>query len=107
MLDFSGLVTSASKIAMLSSNKANESAWIVSLTFVSVSFTVLCDRNRGQGHLRSPGIKKVKQKKNRDLELRYMILGQIFAKNAKHDSKTLFEASKPVKKSENHGKVPK
>ena len=36
MLDFSGLVTSASEIAMLSSNKGNESAWIVSLTFVSI-----------------------------------------------------------------------
>ena len=54
-------------------------------------------------------VKKVKQKKNRDLELRYMFLGQIFAKNAKNDPKTLFEASKSVKKqnSENHGKVPK
>ena len=52
-------------------------------------------------------VKKVK--KNRDLELRYMFLGQIFAKNAKNDPKTLFEASKSVKKqnSENHGKVPK
>ena len=28
-------------------------------------------------------VKMVKQKKNRDLELRYMFLGQIFAKNAK------------------------
>ena len=34
--DFSGLVTFASKIWMLSTNKANESAWIVSLTFVSI-----------------------------------------------------------------------
>ena len=42
-------------------------------------------------------VKKVKQKKNRDLELRYMCLGQIFAKNAKNDPKTLFEASKSVK----------
>ena len=52
--------------------------------------------------------KKVKQK-NRDLVLRYMFLGQIFAKNAKNDPKTLFEASKSVKKqnSENHGNVPK
>ena len=54
-------------------------------------------------------VKKVKQKKNCDFELRYMFLGQIFAKNAKNDPKTLFEASKLVKKqnSENHGKVPK
>ena len=54
-------------------------------------------------------VKKVKQKKNRDLELRYMFLGQIFTKNAKNEPKTLFEASKSVKKqnSENHGKVPK
>ena len=52
-------------------------------------------------------VKKVK--KNRDLELRYMFLGQIFAKNAKNEPKTLFEASKSVKKqnSENHSKVPK
>ena len=53
-------------------------------------------------------VKKVKQK-NRNLDLRYMFLGQIFAKNAKNDPKTLFEASKSVKKqnSENHGKIPK
>ena len=43
-------------------------------------------------------VKKVKQKKFRDLELRYMFLGQIFTKNAKNDPKTLFEASKSVKK---------
>ena len=69
---------------------------------------MLCDHNTGQGHLRSPG-EKGQTKKNRDLELRYMFLGQIFAKNAKNDPKTLFEASKLVKKqnSENHGKVPK
>ena len=42
-------------------------------------------------------VKKVNQKKS-DLELRYMFLGQIFAKNAKNDPKTLFEASKSVKK---------
>ena len=54
-------------------------------------------------------VKKVKQKKIRDLELRYMFLGQIFTKNAKNDPKTLFEASKSVKKqnSENHGNVAK
>ena len=40
-------------------------------------------------------VKKVK--KNHDLELRYMFLGQNIAKNAKNDPKTLFEASKPVK----------
>ena len=34
MFDFSGLVTSMSIILMLNENKANESAWIVSLTFV-------------------------------------------------------------------------
>ena len=43
-------------------------------------------------------VKKVKQKKIRDLELRYIFLGQIFTKNAKNDPKTLFEASKSVKK---------
>ena len=42
-------------------------------------------------------VKKVKQKK-RDFELRHMFLGQIFAKNAKDDPKTLFEASKSAKK---------
>ena len=31
-----------------------------------------------------------------DLEVRYMILGQIISKNAKNDPKTLFEASKSV-----------
>ena len=36
IFDFSGLVTSASKISMLSANKANESTWIVSLTSVSI-----------------------------------------------------------------------
>ena len=36
ILDFSGLVTSASKISMLSANKADESAWIVSLASVSI-----------------------------------------------------------------------
>ena len=41
MFDFSGLVTSASKIAMLSLNKANESEWIVSLTFVSITYCAL------------------------------------------------------------------
>ena len=41
MFDFSGLVTSASKIAMLSLNKASESAWIVSLTFVRIIYCAL------------------------------------------------------------------
>ena len=36
IFDFSGLVTSANKISMFSANKANESAWIVSLTSVSI-----------------------------------------------------------------------
>ena len=52
-------------------------------------------------------VKKVKQKKNRDLELRYMFLGQIFAKNAKNEPKTLFEKIGQKQNSENHGKVPK
>ena len=58
---------------------------------------MLCDRNRGQGHLRSLG-KKGQAKTIGDLELRYMFFGQIFAKNAKNDPKTLFAASKSVKK---------
>ena len=36
IFDFSGLVTSASTMSMLSANKANESAWIVLLTSVSI-----------------------------------------------------------------------
>ena len=54
-------------------------------------------------------MKRSNKKKNRDLVLRYMFLGQIFAKNEKNDPKTLFEASKSVKNqnSENHGNVPK
>ena len=50
-------------------------------------------------------VKKVKQK-IRDLELRYMFLGQISQKNVKNDPKALFEASKSVKKqnSENHAR---
>ena len=44
IFDFSGLVTSASKMSMLSANKANESAWIVSLTsvFYPLAF-LLCE----------------------------------------------------------------
>ena len=41
---------------------------------------------------------KLSNKKFRDWEVRYMFLGQIFAKNAKNDPKTFFEASKSVKK---------
>ena len=43
-------------------------------------------------------VKKRSSKKFRDLEVRYMFLGQIFAKNAKNDLKTLLEASKSIKK---------
>ena len=43
-------------------------------------------------------IKKRSIKKFHDLEVRYMFLDQIFARNAKNDPKTLFEASKSVKK---------
>ena len=42
--------------------------------------------------------KKGQAKIIRDLELLYMVIGQIIAKNAKNDPKTLFEASKSVKK---------
>ena len=42
--------------------------------------------------------KRGQPKKVRDLQLRFMFLGQIFAKNAKNYPKTLFEASKSVKK---------
>ena len=40
------------------------------------------DHNLGQGHLQKSS--KVKQK-NRDLELWYMFVGQIFARHAKND----------------------
>ena len=43
-------------------------------------------------------LKKRSSKKFRDLEVRYMFLSQIFAKNTKNDPKTLFEASKSAKK---------
>ena len=43
-------------------------------------------------------VKKVQQIFFRNLELRCMFLGQIFAKNAKNDPETLFEASRSVKK---------
>ena len=65
---------------------------------------MLCDHNTGQGHLRSPG-EKGQTKKFRDLELRYMFLGQILAKNAKNEPKTLFEASKSVKKQNSENTV--
>ena len=42
-------------------------------------------------------VKKV-NKKNRDLQLWCMFLGQIFAKNGKNDPITLVEALKSVKK---------
>ena len=41
---------------------------------------------------------KRSSKKIRDLELRFMFLGEIFANSAKNDPKTLLEASKSVKK---------
>ena len=43
-------------------------------------------------------VKKVKHFFFSNLELRCMFLGPIFANNAKNDPKTLFEASKSVKK---------
>ena len=54
-------------------------------------------------------VKKGQTKKFRDLELRYMFLGQIFTKNAKNDPKTLLKRENRSKKqnSENHGKVAK
>ena len=70
------------------------------MCFVTIMQVKVISGHRGE---------KGQTKKFRDLELRYMFLGQIFAKNAKNDPKTLFEASKSVKKqnSENHGKVAK
>ena len=70
---------------------------------------MLCDHDTGQGHLRSPGEKGKKNRFREKFRAAIHILGQIFVKNAKNDPKTLFEASKSVKKqnSKNHGKVPK
>ena len=75
IFDFSGMVTSARKISMLSANKANGFVTIIEVKVIS-------------GH--QVKMKRVKQKKNRDLEPRYTFLGQIFGKNAKNDPKTLF-----------------
>ena len=36
-------------------------------------------------------VKEIKEKKFRDLEVRYMFLGQIFAKNAKNDPKIILK----------------
>ena len=55
MFDFSVLVTLASTILMLSARKTNESAWVVSLTFVFCKYHSLCVVTiipTGQGHLR-------------------------------------------------------
>ena len=90
MFDISGLVTSASKIAMLSTNKAQ----LIGMDSVSYickyHLPVLCDHNRGQGHLRSPGKKKVKQKISW-FRAAIHVFRSDFAKNAKNDPKTLFE----------------
>ena len=61
-------------------------------------YSIQPEHNTGQGHLRSSGKKSHPPKKNRDMALQYMFLGQIFAKNTKNDPKTLFEKSKSVKK---------
>ena len=62
-------------------------------------FVTIIQVKARQGNLRSTGrYKRSNNKKNRDLELRYMFLGQIFAKHAINDPKTLFEASKSAKK---------
>ena len=50
IFDFSGLVTSASTISMLSANKVNESAWLLSLTFVGENGTLSVT-----GHILSAG----------------------------------------------------
>ena len=96
MFDISGLVTSASKIAMLSTNKGQ----LIGMDSVSdiCKYHLLCFMTIIEVKVMSgPPGKKGQAKKNRDLELRYMFLGQIFGKDAKNDPKTLFEASKSVK----------
>ena len=91
---FSGFVTSASKISIISSNKANELAWIGSVSDICkyhfLCFVTIIQVKVISGHQ----AKKV----NRGIELRYLhVLGQVFAKNTKNDPKTLFEASKSIK----------
>ena len=57
---------------------------------------MICDHNIGQGHLGSPGKKTVKQKSSGFGAVIHVF--KIFAKNAKNDPKTLFEASRSVLK---------
>ena len=64
---------------MLSANKANESAWIVSLT--SVKYHFMCFVTIIQVKVIScHQVKKVKQKKNRDLELAIHVFRSDFRK---------------------------
>ena len=57
-------------------------------------FSIQLEHNTGQGHLRLSGKKGQPPKKNRDMALQYMFIGQIFAKNTKNDPKTIFEKIK-------------
>ena len=57
-------------------------------------FATIIEVNVMSGHQ----VKKVKQKKNRDLELRYMFLCQIFAKNSKNDPKHFLKHQNRSKK---------
>ena len=61
-------------------------------------FSIQIEHNTGQGHLRSSAKKGQPPKKNCDMALQYMFLGQLFVKNTKNDPKTLFEKSKSAKK---------
>ena len=67
-----------------------EICYVGSLWTSQALFSIQLEHNKGQGHLRSPGKKGQPPKKNRDMALQYMFLGQIFAKNTKNDPKTLF-----------------
>ena len=59
--------------------------WIVNLKYHFLCFVTIIQVKVISGHQ----VKKVKQFVFLDLELQYMFFGQIFAKNAKNDPKTL------------------
>ena len=75
-----------------------EICYVGSLRPSQAVFSIQLEHNTGQGHLRSSGKKGQPLKKNCDMALQYMFIGQLFAKNTKNDTKTLFEKSNSAKK---------
>ena len=90
MLDFSGVMSSASKISMLSENKANESAWLVSLTFDQYQYSVTLIQVKA---ISSHQVKKIEQK-----SFQIYKIYPYFRKDRTNDPKTLVETLKSVKK---------